>query len=120
MSWPVSTFGAGGGVYNTSNGDGANLQNGFPTESNQLKLPEAIMVPRTQPLSAKIRLANEVRALIGTNAAPGVGSPLADYSFSHNKKGQVDLKTMPFGVRFVLSGRRIKKTQYGQLPPVAA
>lgn len=119
MSWPVVCFGAGGGVYSTASNDGANLQNGEPTENNQLKLPEAIMVPRTQPLSAKIRLANEVRALIGTPAAPGVGSPLDVYQYT-TAKGTFDLEPMPFGVRFVLSGRRIKKTQYGQLPPPAA
>jgi hypothetical protein len=119
MSWPVQCFGSGGGVWNASNNDGAAIQNGNPTETNQLKLPEAIMIPRTQALSAKIRLANEVHALIGSPAAPGVGTPLANYSYT-TAKGQSDLEPAPFGVRFTLSGRRVKKTQYGQLPDVPA
>jgi hypothetical protein len=118
MSWPVHAFGPGGGV-NATGGilGGQHLQNGEPKESNQLKLPEPIQIPRTQPLSAKIRLAAEVRGLIGTVAAPGVGTPLANYSYEFSK-GSADLEPPPFGVRFQLSGRRIKKTQYGQLPPV--
>jgi len=119
MSWPVYRFGAAGGVYQGSSTDGANLQNGFPTSANYLGLPEPIDIPRTQPLSAKIRLAVEVRALIGSVTNPGVGSPLGDYTYE-TEKGALDLKPAPFGVRFTLAGRRIKKTSYGQLPKQAA
>lgn len=119
MSWPVQCFGSGGGLHATNTFDGNAVQNGTPEESNQLKLPEPIMIPRTQALSAKIRLAAEVHALIGTVAAPGVGSPLGPYPLELGE-GSVELESPPFGIRFVLTGRRIKKTQYGQLPDVAA
>jgi hypothetical protein len=115
-SWPFQAFGCAGGVWSSSGFDGAQIQNGVPTADNKLVLSEPIQIPRTQPLSAKLKLANEVRALIGTPAAPGVGSPLAEYEYETDK-GTQELQPPPFGVRFTLYGRRIKKTQYGQLPP---
>ena len=116
MSWPVHRFGAGGGYFqNGAFGVGVG-QNAAPDNGNVLKLPEPIEIARTQNLTAKIRLAPEILATIGTNLAPGVGDPiLPNYAYDSDK-GEVQLITPPYTVQVGLIGQRIKKTQYGQVP----
>ena len=116
MSWPVHRFGAGGGFFqNPGFGVGVG-QNSMPDSANVLKLPEPIEIARTQNLNAKIRIAPEILAHIGSNLAPGVGDPiLAQYTYD-GAKGEATLITLPYTVQVGLIGRRIKKTQYGQVP----
>lgn len=115
-SWPCHRFGAGGGLSLGST-QISNPINGTPEGSNVLKLPEPIEMPRTQNLYAKIKLATEVHALIGTPAAPGVGQPLTDYSYGIEATPTVVTRAQPpFAVQIGLVGRRVKKTQYGQIP----
>ena len=116
MSWPCHRFGAGGGVAGTSS-QTSTPTNGAPDGANVLKLPEPIEMPRTQNLSAKIRLASEVQALIGSVAAPGVGQPLSPYAYGIVVTPTVvNLPQAPFAIQLGLVGRRVKKTQYGQIP----
>lgn len=118
--WPLSRFAAGGGLAVSIGGSGqgvTSVNNGIPTSSNVLKLPEPIEMGRTQNLSAKIKLAPEVFAMIGTPAAPGVGSPLQPYSFYLNATDAepVVLPMQPYQIQLGFVGRRVKNTQYGQL-----
>jgi hypothetical protein len=116
MSWPCHRFGGGGGVAQNSSQTSL-PSNGIPEGPNVLKLPEPIEMPRTQNLSAKIRLAAEVQALIGTVAAPGVGQPLSPYLYGLvSTPTVVSLNQPPFAIQLGLVGRRVKKTQYGQIP----
>jgi hypothetical protein len=120
MRWPLSRFGAGGGL-NVNAGVVTTVgQNGQVQTNNVLRLPEPIEMPRTQNFAAKIRLAPEVQALIGTPAAPGVGQPLSNYQYGianpNNVPTIASLPQEPFSVQLGLIGRRIKKTQYGQIP----
>lgn len=116
MSWPCHRFGAGGGVAQNSSQTSL-PSNGTPEGANVLKLPEPIEMERTQSLAAKIRLAAEVQAIIGTTAAPGVGQPLSDYSYGIAATPTVVTRAQPpFAIQLGLVGRRVKKTQYGQLP----
>ena len=82
-----------------------------------MKLPEPIEMPRTQNLNAKIRIAPELFALIGTPAAPGVGSPLIDYVLDvvGDQDPTVSLPNPPFAIQIGLVGRRVKDSQYGQV-----
>lgn len=103
---------AGAGVTNVG-------QNGIPENANVLKLAEPIEMPRTQNLDVKITIAPEVRAMIGTLAAPGVGTPLVDYDYG--VAGGLEplvasLPQLPYSVQLGLIGRRVKFTQYGQIP----
>lgn len=115
--WPVSRFGAGGGLSG-NNFLNAIAQNSLPQGANVMKLPEPIQMGRTQNLSAKIRLAPEAFAMIGSPAAPGVGSPLDPYEYN-TEQGEapvlVSLAELPFSIQLGLVGRRIKMTQYGQI-----
>lgn len=116
MSWPCHRFGSGGGVAQNSSQTSL-PSNGVPEGTNVLKLPEPIEMPRTQNLDAKIRLAAEVQALIGTPAAPGVGQPLSPYAYGIvSTPTVVNLPQPPFAIQLGLVGRRVKKTQYGQIP----
>ena len=101
-------------------------QNGEQHVSNVLKFPEPISMPRTQNLSAvKLTIAPEARGMIGTPAAPGVGSSLSPYLYGTTPAAGEDpeviqtLPQLPFAVQLGLVGRRIKDTQYGQIPPGA-
>ena len=117
IRWPLSRFGAGGGLSVMSGLVTTIAQNGMPQEANVLKLPEPIEMPRTQNLSAKIRIAPEAHAIIGTVAAPGVGTTLSNYSYGVAATPTVvSLQQPPFKVQLGLQGRRIKDTQYGQIP----
>lgn len=118
MRWPLHRFGAGGGVRDNSNATSL-ATNADPQVGNVLKLPEPIEMPRTENLSAKIRLAAEVFALIGTPTAtggtPGVGSPLAPQPYLVASGDTNALQLQPYMLQLGLVGRRVKKTQYGQI-----
>lgn len=118
--WPLTRFGAGGGVALVSGGESGNMgaTNALPQAQNVMKLPEPVEMGRTQNLSAKIRLAPEAFAMIGTLAAPGVGSTLLNYDYtliSDEVPTIASLPMLPFMIQLGLVGRRIKDTQYGQL-----
>jgi hypothetical protein len=121
--WPLSRFGAGGGLALATGGSGSGPGNGgmalasnsIPATANVMKLPEPIEMGRTQNLSAKIKLAPEVFDLIGSIAAPGVGSKLGNYFMELPGPVLVNRAMMPFQVQLGFVGRRIKDTQYGQV-----
>jgi len=123
--WPLTRFGAGGGLSLATGGSGSGAaiggnslaSNSAPFAANVMKLPEPIEMGRTQNLSAKIKLAPEVFALIGNVAAPGVGSPLEPYTLEIDADGptNVNLVMQPFAIQLGFVGRRVKNTQYGQL-----
>ena len=115
--WPLTRFGAGGGLA-VGNGLVTTIgQNAIPDGANVMKLPEPISMPRTQNLYAKIRLPPQVFSIIGTVANPGVGTALAPYQYGvADTPTVVDLDQPPFKIEIGLVGRRIKDTQYGQLP----
>jgi hypothetical protein len=118
-AWPLTRFGAGGGLAVNSGVVTTVGQSSLQENANVMKLPEPIEMPRTQNLNARIRLAPEVFALIGTPAAPGVGQPLSPYQYgiaAGETPTVVSLPQLPFSIQFGLVGRRIKKTQYGQIP----
>lgn len=116
VSFPTNRFGAGAGIAQTSSQTSL-PNNGIPEGASILKLPEAIKIPRTQNISARIRLAAEVLATIGTVAAPGVGQPLSPYAYGIvSTPTVVNLNQPPFALQFGLVGARVKKTQYGQEP----
>ena len=117
LRWPLTRFGAGGGLNVNNSSNMAAALNGVPEGSNVMKLAEPISMPRTQNIAAKIRLAAEVQAIMGTPAAPGVGQPLSPYVYGiASAPTLVNLTQPPFSVQLGFSGRRIKDTQYGQLP----
>lgn len=115
MEWPCSRFNAGGGLVD-SGSQVSRANNGVPAGSNVLMLPEPIEMPRTQNLWAKIRLAAEVQALIGTPAVPGVGAPLATQAYTVASGDTNELQLQPYAIQLGFVGRRIKDTQYGQVP----
>lgn len=117
MSWPVTKFGPGGGMAMSDNASSVNVSSGERSIANVLKLAEPIEMPRTQNISAKLRIAPEVHQMIGTVAAPGVGRVLAEYDYAWGvAPNNTDVAQPPWAVRLTLSGRRIKHTQYGQIP----
>ena len=81
-----------------------------------MKLPEPIEMPRTQNLNAKIRIAAEALPIIGASGGTGVGSPLQPYVYNTDNATSVNLPQLPFATQLGLVGRRVKKTQYGQIP----
>ncbi len=117
-SWPLTRFGAGGGLNVNAGTVAVTGQNSVPDGANVMKLPEPIEMPRTQNISAKIRIPPQVFGMIGSVAAPGVGSKLSNYQYGVNATGPVvaSLPQPPYKVEVGLVGRRIKNTQYGQLP----
>lgn len=122
IEFPLSRFGAGGGLALSSGGIVTRASNGEAVESCVLKLPEPIEMPRTQNLSAKIRIAPEAQPIIGTVAAPGVGLIMSNYVYGLNLSEvitQLSLPQLPFSVQLGLVGKRVKMTQYGQVAPGA-
>lgn len=115
MAWPLSRFGAGGGVHDNSNATSL-ATNSDVQNANVLKLPEPIEMPRTQNIFAKVRLAAEVRGLMGDTTTPGVGAPLSTQNYLVGAGDTNALTLQPYKVQLGLVGRRIKNTQYGQLP----
>lgn len=123
--WPLSRFGAGGGLALATGGGGTGTEQGgmamasnsLPQSANVMKLPEPIEMGRTQNLSAKIKLAPEVFGLIGTPAAPGVGAPLQDYFMEYAAPAPTVVQRVmqPFSIQLGFVGRRVKNTQYGQI-----
>lgn len=122
VSFPCTRFGSAGGLKISNSIASASVQNSPPDNANILKLPEAIECPRTQNLRARIRIAPEAFPMIGTVAAPGVGSPRQPYAFTYLPEGPepqpitVQLPELPYAVQLGLVGRRVKFTQYGQIP----
>lgn len=114
MAWPCSRFNAGGGLVD-SGSQVSRINNGMQQGMNVLALPEPIEMPRTQNLWAKIRLAAEVQALIGTPAVPGVGAPLAAQNYLVAAGDTNALQLQPYAIQLGFVGRRIKDTQYGQV-----
>lgn len=117
--WPLTRFGAGGGLAVNAGTVAVVGQNSMPDGANVMKLPEPIEMPRTQNLYAKIRLPPDVFEMIGTVAAPGVGKKLSPYQYgtAGGETPTVVSLTQPgFMVQVGLVGRRIKNTQYGQIP----
>jgi len=118
--FPSTRFGAGGGLTVNAGVVSTLAGNSLPENANVMKFPEPIQMPRTQNLSAKLSLAPEALPMIGSPAAPGVGSPLAAYVYGvgvvESQPVTVNLPQLPFLVQLGLIGRRIKLTQYGQIP----
>lgn len=115
MTFPTSRFGAGGGIYGSSNATDT-VNNSVPEGANVLKLPEPIEMPRTQNINAKVRLAAEIRGLMGDTTTPGVGAPLGTQDYVVGAGDTNALTLPPYKLQLGLVGRRIKHTQYGQLP----
>ena len=107
-SWPLTRFGAGGGIVASNTAAVVVAQNSEQQSMNVMKLAEAIEMPRTQNMNAKIRIAPEARAMIGSLAAPGVGSPIADYVYNTDAQTALPLEQLPFLMQLGLVGRRIK------------
>jgi hypothetical protein len=118
--FPLTRFGAGGGIFMNGGAGVTNIvQNGLPEGANVLKLAEPIEMPRTQNLDVRITIAPEARGIIGSVAAPGVGQPMSDYAYGvvgGTEPTVADLPQLPFSMQLGLIGRRIKFTQYGQIP----
>jgi hypothetical protein len=117
--WPLTRFGAGGGMHVNAGTVAVVGNNAIPDGANVMKLPEPIEMPRTQNIYAKIKLAPQTFALIGSPTAPGVGSKLAPYAYGIAGGATptvVQLAQPPYQIQLGLVGRRIKNTQYGQLP----
>ncbi len=114
MSWPLIRFGSGGGFYMTNSAGASSVQNGWPQEGNVIALPDAVMIARTQNVDAKILIAPEAHSIIGTNALPGVGTNLGDIAVEL-ETGVVAVPELPFTIQVGLIGKRVKKTQYGQV-----
>lgn len=121
--FPNTRFGAGGGMWIGSGAAATTIvQNGVPEGANVLKFPEPIEMPRTQNLDVKINIAPEARPIIGTPAALGVGASLSPYIYGtapaegEDPEVTSSLTQLPFAVQLGLIGRRIKFTQYGQIP----
>jgi hypothetical protein len=119
MSWPLTRFGSGGGLSVNAGTVAVVGSNSVPEGANVMKLPEPIEMPRTQNVFGKIKLAPQIFAMIGSPAAPGVGSKLAPYAYgiaAGSPATVVNLPQLPYNLQLGFSGRRIKNTQYGQLP----
>jgi hypothetical protein len=114
FSWPTSQFTAGGGMVDSSSSTSL-VSNGVQINTNVMKLPEPIEMPNGQNLTAKIRLASEVRNLIGNMAQGGVGSPLGVAAYTVATATSVNLTLPPFALQLGFVGRRVKFTQYGQV-----
>ena len=115
MQFPLHKFGSGGGLWIPGGQGAIVVQNSWPQNMNVLKLPEPVEFPRTQNVDAKIRIAPEVHAIIGTPDTPGVGCPIADQKVLI-QKDQNEVPPLPYAIQVGLIGRRVKKTQYGQTP----
>ncbi len=118
-TWPLSRFGAGGGLMVNTAGGVVVAQNSNPDSYNVMKLPEPIQMVRTQNLDAKIRLAPEVFDMIGSPTVLGVGGELGTYGLTTvggTEPTVVQKVQPPYAVQLGLVGRRVKDTQYGQVP----
>lgn len=117
--FPASSFGGGGGLYNSSF-IFSSPQNAIPQSGNVMKFPEPIEMPRTQNVAVKLKIAPQAFPMIGTPVSPGVGVEYRPYRFSiwtdDPAPVVVELPQLPYSVLFKLVGRRIKYTQYGQVP----
>ncbi len=127
FNWPSTRFGAGGGLTTSGNLINPLAQNSLPQRANVMTFPEPIEIPRTQPLDVKLQVAPEARNLIGTPTAPGVGLAFTLYHMEGNilddpgppptyLTDDLYLEMTPYSMQFGYIGRRIKHTQYGQVP----
>lgn len=114
FQWPTNQFPAGGGILDSSSSTSM-ISNGVQVNANVMKLPEPIEMPNTQNISATLRIAAEVRGLIGTVGALGVGAPLAAQDYLVASGNTRALTLTPYAVQIGLVGRRVKYTQYGQI-----
>lgn len=112
--WPCTRFGAGSGLKDSSS-QTSRVNNGDESVHNIIQLPEPIEMPRTQAISAKIRIAPEVFALIGSPAVPGVGAPLGPQSYLVAVGDTNALQLQPYAVQVGFVGSRTKDTQYGMV-----
>jgi len=115
-------FGAGGGLQIQGSNTILNVNNGEPFRQHMMVFPEPIEMPRTQNFVATLELSPEALDLIGTVATPGVGIPLPAISFVTTPFGEgtattVTKRELPYMAQLGFVGRRVKKTQYGQLGP---
>lgn len=118
VEFPVHRFGAGGGIAV----DGIQLSlphNGTTHRSHMMVLPEPVQMPRTQNLTAQIRLSPEALAVLGNPTAPGYGAPFIAETYqipttTVPPPDPVKILPAPFMVQIGLVGKRIKKLQYGQ------
>lgn len=113
-------FGAAGGIQLQGGQSILNVNNGEPVRQHCMVFPEPIEMPRTQNFVAKLKLSPQALELIGDVTTPGVGIPLPVISFVTVPFGEATATTvtkreLPYAVQFGLIGRRVKKTQYGQL-----
>lgn len=112
MKWPLSRFGAGGGLYNSSliSGTGNNSRQ---DAVNVLELAEPIQMPRTMNFHATIRIAPEVSPVL-----QALGGPLPALKFwneSLDIPADITVPQLPYSLELGFVGRRVKKTQYGQI-----
>lgn len=113
LAWPLSSFGNAGGLWSSGTSPVV-AQNGFPDINCMMSLPEPIEMPRTQNMSAKIRISPIVFPIIGVPTALGVGQPLAPYKLATAVTPTFSsLPQPPYAVKFKLIGERIKDAQYG-------
>ena len=118
MSWPLIRFGSGGGFFMTGGVGASSVQNGWPQEGNVIALPDPVMIARTQNIDAKILIAPEAQPIIGTNALPGVGTNLGNITIQIDDlvvPTTAEVPELPFTTQVGLIGKRVKKTQYGQV-----
>ncbi len=112
MKWPLSRFGQGGGLYTTG------LVTGTGTNSRQdavnvLNLAEPIQMPRTQNFNAVVRIAPEAAAVL--TALGGPLPALSMWNESLDTPANITVPQLPYAIELGFVGRRVKKTQYGQI-----
>lgn len=114
---PAHKYGSGGHLV--SSDLVTNPQNSMPSRQSVLVLPEPIEMPRTQNLSVRVNLSAEALTTIGNNAAPGVGLSMANIAETLVDQGgnnvNIDVRELPYATQVGFIGRRIKRTQYGQV-----
>jgi hypothetical protein len=112
MKWPLSRFGAGGGVYSSGliAGVGTNARQ---DAVNTLDLAEPIQMPRTQNFNAVIRIAPEAAPVL-----QALGGPLPSlklWNESLDVPADITVPQLPYSIELGFIGKRVKKTQYGQI-----
>lgn len=112
MKWPLTRFGQGGGLYNSSLLTGAGT-NARQDAVNVLNLAEPVQMPRTQNFNATIRIAPEVGTVLTALGAPLPALTL--WNESLDPPANITVPQLPYALELGFVGRRIKKTQYGQI-----
>lgn len=112
MKFPATRFGAGGGLYNSSVASGAG-SNARQNSRNVLTLAEPIAMPRTQNFNVVLRISPDVLAQLAV-----AGTPLPDLTMwnqSLQVPGNITIPQLPYAIQVGFTGRRVKRTQYGQV-----